>query len=104
MDLRQLAAIVAISEHGSFSGAADALATVQSNISTHVKNLERELGSTLVDRSNGQLTEAGEIVVRRARRMIGEIDAMSSDVTALGREVVGTVRLGAIGTAARWLV
>ena len=104
MDLRQLNAILAIAEHGSFSAAADALATVQSNVSTHVKKLERELGTVLVDRMTGEMTEAGELVVARARRVIGELDAMSSDVTALGQEVIGTVRLGAIGTAARWLV
>lgn len=104
MDLRQLNAIVAIAEHGSFSAAADALATVQSNVSTHIKKLEQELGMPLVDRSTSELTEAGLLVVERARRVIGELDAMSSDVTALTRQVVGTVRLGVIGTAARWLV
>lgn len=104
MDLRQLNAIVAIAEYGSFSAAADALATVQSNVSTHVKKLETELGMELVDRSTSSLTEAGRLVVARARRVIGELDAMASDVTALTHEVVGTVRLGVIGTAARWLV
>src|SRR5487761_2581271 len=104
MDLRQLNAIIAIAEHGSFSAAADALATVQSNVSTHIKKLEQELGITLIDRSTSELTEAGELVVDRARRVIGELDAMSSDVTALTQQVVGTVRLGIIGTAARWLV
>lgn len=104
MDLRQLNAVLAIAEHGSFSAAADALATVQSNVSTHVKKLERELGMELVDRANGGLTDAGELVVARARRVIGELDAMSADVTALTHEVAGTVRLGIIGTAARWLV
>lgn len=104
MDLRQLNAIIAIAEHGSFSAAADALATVQSNVSTHVKKLEQELGVTLVDRSTSDLTEAGFLVVERAHRVIAELDAMSSDVTALTKQVVGTVRLGVIGTAARWLV
>lgn len=104
MDLRQLHAIVAIAEHGSFSAAADALQTVQSNISTHVKKLEHELGTELVDRATGELTEAGGLVVSRARRVMSEIDAMSADVTALSHEVAGTVRLGVIGTAARWIV
>jgi len=104
MDLRQLHAIVAIAEHGSFSAAADALATVQSNVSTHVKKLEQEIGIDLVDRATGQLTEAGQLVVERSRRVMVELDAMKSDVTALTHDVVGTVRLGIIGTAARWLV
>lgn len=104
MDLRQLAAVVAVAEHGSFSAAADALHTVQSNVSTHVARLERELGAVLIDRSAGRLTEEGEAVVARARRIRAELDAIVADVAALHHEVVGTVRLGAIGTTARWLV
>jgi len=102
--LRQLSAIVGIADHGSFSAAAEVLHTVQSNISAHVKKLERELGCELVDRSNGHLTEAGEIVVARSRRVQAELDAMLSDVVALTRDVAGTVRIGIIGTTARWLV
>jgi DNA-binding transcriptional LysR family regulator len=104
MDLRQLAALVAVAEQGSFSAAADFLDTVQSNVSTHVARLERELGARLVDRHNGQLTEEGQVVVERARRIAGELDALTSDVAALRHEVVGTVRMGMIGTTARWLV
>ena len=59
MDLRQLAALVAVAETGSFSAAARSLHTVQSNVSTHVARLERELGVTLVDRASGTLTEEG---------------------------------------------
>ncbi len=104
MDLRQLNALVAIAEHGSFSAAADALATVQSNVSTHVKKLEIELGSELVDRASGELTEAGILAVDRARHVLAELDALNSDVTALSSEVSGTVRIGAIGTVARWMI
>src|ERR1019366_5892420 len=98
MDLRQRNALIAIDDHGSFSAAADALATVQSNISTHVKKLERELGTTLIDRASGDLTEAGELVVARARRATAELDALLSDVMALHHDVAGTVRIGIIGT------
>ncbi|MGD0982796.1 MAG: LysR substrate-binding domain-containing protein [Acidimicrobiales bacterium] len=104
MELRQLSAIVGIADNGSFSAAADALQTVQSNISAHVKKLERELGCELVDRSTGQLTEAGTLVVARSRRVQVELEALLSDVIALTHEVAGTVRVGIIGTTARWLV
>ncbi len=104
MDLRQLSALVAIADHGSFSSAADALATVQSNVSAHVKKLERELATDLVDRRTGELTEAGLIVVARARRARAELDSMLSDLVALHHDVAGTVRIGIIGTTARWLV
>lgn len=103
MDVRQLQALVAVADHGSFTAAADALATVQSNVSAHVARLERELGVTLVNRAEGRLTEEGEAVVERARRIEAELDALVADVTSLGAEVTGRVRLGIIGTTARWL-
>lgn len=103
MELRHLQALVAVAEHGSFSSAADHLGTVQSNISAHVARLERELGSTLVDRSAGRLTAEGEVVVARAYRVLSELDALTADVGALREEVAGTVRAGMIGTTARWL-
>jgi DNA-binding transcriptional LysR family regulator len=103
MDLRQLQALVAIADHGSFSAAATALHTVQSNVSSHVARLEKELGVPLVDRHAGQLTEEGQAVVERARRISGELEAIVTDVAALRNEVAGTVRVGVIGTTARWL-
>jgi molybdate transport repressor ModE-like protein len=104
MDLRQLNALVAVADHGSFSAAARALHTVQSNVSTHVARLERELGATLIDRSTGTLTGEGAAVATRARRIQTELDALSADVASLHDDVAGTVRLGVIGTTARWLV
>ena len=77
---------------------------MQSNISSHLARLERELGVTLFDRTGGFLTEEGQAVVRRARRVQAELDALDADVAALRDEVTGTVRLGCIGTSARWLV
>lgn len=103
MDLRQLAALVAIADHGGFSAAARALHTVQSNVSTHVARLERELGVTLVDRSAGTTTPEGEAVVSRARRIQVELDALVADVASVHWEVSGTARIGIIGTTARWL-
>jgi len=104
MDLRQLNALVVVAETGSFSAAARALHTVQSNISTHIARLEKELGATLVDRSRGTLTEEGEAVLARTRRIQGELEAITADVAALRDEISGNVRLGVIGTVGRWLV
>ncbi|HET7523426.1 MAG TPA: LysR family transcriptional regulator, partial [Acidimicrobiales bacterium] len=103
MDLRQIQALIAIADHGSFSAAAASLHTVQSNVSSHVARLEKELAVQLVDRQSGTLTEEGAAVVERGRRAISEIEAAASDVAALRNEVTGTVRIGMIGTTARWL-
>src|SRR5688572_8914968 len=74
MDVRQLSALVAIADHGTFSAAARALFTVQSNVSSHIARLEKELGVVLVDRAQGGLTDDGARVVERARRVLREID------------------------------
>ena len=104
MDLRQLTTLVAIADHGSFSAAARALYTVQSNVSGHIARLERELGVTLVDRQRGGLTDEGVAVVERARRVIHELDDIVADMASRGDEVRGETRLGVIGTTARWLL
>ena len=95
---------MAVSEHRSFSAAARALHTVQSNISTHVARLERELDAVLVDRRTGELTAEGEVVVLRALRIKAELQAIPSDVSALRDDIRGIVRFGIIGTTGRWLV
>jgi LysR family hydrogen peroxide-inducible transcriptional activator len=104
MDLRQLGALVAVADHRSFSAAARSLHTVQSNVSTHIARLERELGVTLVDRSTGSLTAEGEAVVSRGRRIQLELEALVADVAAVNSEITGVARIGVIGTTARWLV
>jgi DNA-binding transcriptional LysR family regulator len=104
MDLRQLAALVAVAEEGSFSAAARSLHTVQSNVSTHVARLERELGAVLIDRATGTLTDEGEIVVARARRIRHELDSLQADVASMLHTISGQVRLGCMGTVGRWLV
>ena len=104
MELKHLQALLGIADTGSFSAAAASIGTVQSNVSAHVARLEGELDVQLVDRASGRLTEEGDVVVERARRVMNELDAMVADVTAMRAEVVGTVRLGIIGTTGRWLV
>ncbi len=102
MDLRQLQAFVAVIDFGSFTSAARALHTVQSNISTHVARLETELGAVLIDRATGKPTQEGEAVLARARRIERELEALEADVGSLYGTPRGTVKIGIIGTTARW--
>ncbi len=104
MEIRQLEALIGIADHGSFSGAAEVLGTVQSNISNRIAHLETELGTELVNRSTGLLTESGDIVVDRARRILNELRGIASDVSELSAEIHGQVVLGMIGSAGRWIV
>ena len=104
MEIRHLATLIAIADHGSFSAAARALGTVQSNVSAHIARLEKELGATLVERTNGTLTEQGAVVVERGRRIIHELQDIEADIHSDDTVVEGDTRIGCIGTTGRWLM
>jgi LysR family hydrogen peroxide-inducible transcriptional activator len=106
MELRQLLTLLAVVEEGSFTAAADALHTVQSNVSGQVRQLEAELGVPLVVRSRrGAVpTEAGRFVLDRARRIRRELELIGEDLAALAGLRLGRATLGVVGTASRWLV
>jgi LysR family hydrogen peroxide-inducible transcriptional activator len=106
MELRHLDTLVAIAEEGSFTAAADALATVQSNVSDQVRQLEGELGAPLLVRSRrgAEPTEFGLLVLDRARRVQRELEALRGDIALLQGLETGYARLGVVGTASRWLV
>jgi DNA-binding transcriptional LysR family regulator len=106
MELRHLDALLAIADEGSFTAAAAALATVQSNVSEQVRQLEHELGASLLTRGRrgATPTECGAVVVERARRVRHELEAMSADLSMLQGLRAGHASLGVVGTASRWII
>jgi LysR family hydrogen peroxide-inducible transcriptional activator len=106
MELRHLETLIAIDEEGTFTAAADALRTVQSNVSEQVRQLEAELGVTLLarGRSGATPTESGQVVLNHARRIRRELQLLHEDVAALQGLQVGRASFGIVGTASRWLV
>lgn len=106
MELRHLDTLIAIDETGTFTAAADALRTVQSNVSEQVRQLERELGTTLLARGRGgaRPTESGRVVLDHARRIRREIELLGEELAALRGLRVGNASFGVVGTASRWLV
>jgi DNA-binding transcriptional LysR family regulator len=106
VELRHFDTLVAIAEEGSFTAAADELATVQSNISEQVRQLEAELGARLLERGRkGAVpTECGEVVLDRARRIRREVEAMRIDLSMLQGLEAGHSGFGIVGTASRWVV
>ena len=106
MELRHLAALLAIAEEGSFTAAADTLSTVQSNVSEQVRQLEGELGAQLLIRSRrgAQPTECGDVVLEHARRIRRELEAMRAHLSTVQGLEVGDASFGIVGTASRWVV
>jgi DNA-binding transcriptional LysR family regulator len=98
MELRQLRYLDAVARHRSFTRAALELHIAQSALSQQVGRLERELGVELLRRTTRrvEVTEAGEIVLARARRVLAEMDGVGADLDALQGLVRGTLRLGGV--------
>ncbi|MBO4352761.1 MAG: LysR family transcriptional regulator [Eggerthellaceae bacterium] len=80
MTLQQLRYLIAISEHGSINAAAQSLYVSQSNLSTAIKELERELGITIFTRTNRgvTLTNDGTELLGYARQVVEQADMMEA--------------------------
>ena len=106
MEIRHIDTLIAIDETGTFTAAADSLRTVQSNVSEQVRQLEAELGVTLLARGRGGATptESGRVVLARARRIKREMELLHEELAALTGLRVGNATFGVVGTASRWLV
>jgi LysR family hydrogen peroxide-inducible transcriptional activator len=106
MEIHQLRYFVAVVEVGSFSGAARRCNVAQPSLSQQVIKLEDELGYKLFDRLGRSiaLTEAGEALLPRARRILAEIHDAAvhlADELEAGR---GSLSVGAIPTIAPFLL
>jgi DNA-binding transcriptional LysR family regulator len=97
-ELRQLRTFVAVAEERNFTRAAERVHISQSGVSAQIRQLERELGAELFDRSarTATLTVAGKAALEHARAALASADAVGqavSEVTGLirGRLTVGMV-------------
>lgn len=100
--VKQLKALVAVSEAGSFTGAAERLHVTQSALSVIVRELERELGSRLFNRTTRrvELTRSGREFLIAANRMLAELECAvrnARDADSRGRQrlIVGCPPLAA---------
>jgi DNA-binding transcriptional LysR family regulator len=100
MDLRQLRYLVALADERHFTRAAARQHIAQPALSQQIRRLEAELGVALVERTTRQvrITEAGELLVGRARRIITELEAAHSELEALKGVETGHVSVGTMHT------
>lgn len=100
MDLRQLRYFVEIVEQASLTRAAESLNVAQPALSIHLKNMEAELGTALALRSRNGVTttEAGQLLLAHARRMLSEQENIEDEIRNMAAEPMGHVRLGLPGT------
>lgn len=88
---------MAIVAHGGFSAAANALHIAQSAVSVTIRELERELGVKLFERSGRAmaLTEAGRVLRDRAGPALKQLYSVKDELRELETLAVGSVRIAA---------
>jgi LysR family nitrogen assimilation transcriptional regulator len=101
VDVKQLKALVTVAEVGSVTRAAQLLHVVQPAVTRQIRTLEQELGVTLFERSRQGMrpTEAGEIMVERARRALNELERARTEVQPTPGVVTGLVSVGLLESA-----
>ena len=96
MEIRQLKAFLAIAEAKTFTAGARRVNVTQAAISMQIKQLEDEVGLPLFVRTPRRVivTEAGEHLMGRARRILREHDSALAEIAELGGVEHGRLRIG----------
>jgi len=102
MELRQLEYFVTVADERNFTRAAARLHVTQPGVSAQIRQLERELGQELLDRSGRvtRLTEAGEVVLPFARTALGAVAGARLAVDELSGLLRGHVAVGMVSQSA----
>ena len=106
MTLNELRYVVAVAEQRHFGRAARACCISQPTLSTQIKKLEEQLGVVLFERTNKSVrpTPIGDKVVRKARKVLDEVEDIRTLCRADVRPLCGTRTLGIIPTLAPYLL
>ncbi|MEO6155496.1 MAG: DNA-binding transcriptional regulator OxyR [Thermomonas sp.] len=106
MNLRDLRYLVALADLRHFGRAAEACFVSQPTLSTQIRKLEEELGVTLVERAPRKvmLTDTGQDVVARARRIVADVEQMKEAARRSQDPESGTLRLGVFPTLGPYLL
>jgi DNA-binding transcriptional LysR family regulator len=98
LEIRHLAALVAVAEEGSFARAATALGYTQSAVSQQIASLEKAVGLPVLDRPKGprpaELTPAGRLLLDHARDVLDRIEAVGAELDQLRRGITGRLVIG----------
>ncbi|WP_246868613.1 LysR family transcriptional regulator [Saccharopolyspora sp. ASAGF58] len=101
VDIKQLKALVTVAEAGSVTRAAELLHLVQPAVTRQIRTLEQELGVVLFERTRQGMrpTEAGAVMVDRARRALNELERARAEVQPTPGVVTGVVTVGLLESA-----
>jgi LysR family hydrogen peroxide-inducible transcriptional activator len=106
MEIQQLRYVVAVARTGNFSRAAEQCHVSQPSLSQQIQKLEDELSERLFDRMKRavKLTPHGEAFLRRAVRILEEVEAAKREATDAKELLRGVMTVGVLPTIAPYLL
>ena len=106
MEMHQIRYVVAVARSGNFSRAAELCHVSQPSLSQQILKLEEELGERLFERTKREArpTPHGEIFLRRALRILEEVDAARREADDAKQLLTGSVTIGVIPTVAPYIL
>lgn len=106
MEMQQLRYVVAVARTGNFSRAAEQCHVAQPSLSQQIQKLEYELGERLFDRMKreAKLTPHGEVFLRRAVKILEEVDAAKREASEAQSLLRGRLTIGVLPTIAPYLL
>jgi DNA-binding transcriptional LysR family regulator len=102
LNLRDIRALVAVAEAGSFTRAAQRLHLSQPALTVQIRRLEEAVGARLFDRNsrNVALTPTGRELLPLLRKSLRDMESVLRDARALGEGESGTIRIACLPTFA----
>jgi DNA-binding transcriptional LysR family regulator len=106
MDVRDLQVFLSVAKHLNYTRAGEAVNLSQPSVSVRMRQLERDLGSKLFEQLGKKiaLTEAGQLLVPYATRVIATIDDARHAIDELQGLERGSLRIGASTTPGMYLI
>lgn len=97
MNTKQFQYVLTLAREGSFSRAADLLNITQPSLSQYIKKIEKEIGSELFDRTNGEvrITDAGRVYIDAGRKILDIEHQMENSLTDIAACKTGSLIIGA---------
>lgn len=102
MELRHLRYFIAVAEELSFRRAAERLHLAQPPLSSQIKDLERELGTPLLERSTRsvKLTAAGKVFLEEARSILLNTQRAAQNARNAQAGLIGPLKIGVLAPSA----
>ena len=104
--IQQLKSLVNLAQERSFSRAAKKMYLTQPSLTKHIKNLEEQLGTRLVDRSNRELslTPAGRVLCESAKRVFSLINEAGEKIERMKDNESGNIHIAASTIPATYIL